>query len=486
MLRIGHCSRFIRNRGCFYATVRNPVVASVPVARHLSSAAAAAAAVGACSMLVAGVHWNWVRCDDKSNVIKQGEHLVMSADCGGTSTRLMLYSVNPDEPVVEKQRAPGTLILEQKFLNIFYKDLAAIMDSFLKSAAEVCGPDAPNVTVAVLAVAGIATNNQARFTNLDWIVNGVELSERFSIARVEVINDFVAQGYGTLTLGDDELIKLNNVEPIKGAPRTCIGAGTGLGECFLCSDPDGEYKCYPSEGGHMEFAPRGRGSDLTQIELLKFLKVKFSGWNRISVERVVSGRGICNTYEFLAWRHPEKVDMAVHQQFVARPYDASIIAQNAVPNSLCEETLNIFADCYGSCVGTLCLQFMPFNGIYITGGVTMKLAKFLQSNTTFLDAYHDKGRVSPLTDKVPLYLVNSENMGQKGAHWRAVSQLKHHVQGLEGRTHRYQEPKPLDKAELVPPRAVHQDDGTHAELAKMLQEFSAGKDKQSSSTKQSS
>ncbi|KAL3928923.1 MAG: hypothetical protein SGPRY_002183 [Prymnesium sp.] len=57
----------------------------------------------------------------------------------------------------------------------------------------------------------------------------------FGIPRVELINDFVAQGYGLLTLGPNECIKLNNVEKKEGAPIACVGAGTGLGECFLTS-----------------------------------------------------------------------------------------------------------------------------------------------------------------------------------------------------------------------------------------------------------
>lgn len=38
---------------------------------------------------------------------------------------------------------------------------------------------------------------------------------------------------------------------------------------------------------------------LLQIELLRFLKKKFLSANRVSVERVVSGIGLANVYEFL-------------------------------------------------------------------------------------------------------------------------------------------------------------------------------------------
>ena len=63
-----------------------------------------------------------------------------------------------------------------------------------------------------------------------------------------MINDFVAQGYGMLTLGDHEVTRLNDVEPEANGTIACVGAGTGLGQCFLVADKNGEYQCYPSEG----------------------------------------------------------------------------------------------------------------------------------------------------------------------------------------------------------------------------------------------
>ena len=48
----------------------------------------------------------------------------------------------------------------------------------------------------------------------------------------------------------------------------CVGAGTGLGECFLTADAAGVYTCYPSEGGHAEFSSR----DALTYELLNHLR----------------------------------------------------------------------------------------------------------------------------------------------------------------------------------------------------------------------
>jgi hypothetical protein len=38
----------------------------------------------------------------------------------------------------------------------------------------------------------------------------------------------------------------------------------------------------------------------------------------------------------------------------------------------------------------------------------------------FMEAYFDKGRVSPFLHQVPVYAVKVEDLGERGAHWVAV------------------------------------------------------------------
>lgn len=111
---------------------------------------------------------------------------------------------------------------------------------------------------ACLAVAGPVKDNMVRFTNRDtWSIDGDKLQEDMGIRRIRLMNDFVAVGYGLLTLNEEtECVTLQHAEKKKNKPIACIGAGTGLGECFLTPNAIGEYDCFPSEGGHAEFAPR--------------------------------------------------------------------------------------------------------------------------------------------------------------------------------------------------------------------------------------
>lgn len=218
------------------------------------------------------------------------------------------------------------------------------------------------------------------------------------------------------------------------------------------ADPNGEYKCYPSECGHIEFPPRDVGACDDEYQLLKYLKVKFSGWNRVSIERIVSSQGICNIYEFLAYKNPEKVNNIVHKQFLERPGDASVITHGAIPGSLCEEAMSIFAGSYGAHCGSVALNFMPFKGLYVTGGVSKQSAKFLMKDPKFQEAYLDKGYMRPMLENVPLLLVHCNDLAERGLQLRAVRLLKQHMAGRGPRLKAVNTEVDDPPEALVPPR----------------------------------
>lgn len=135
------------------------------------------------------------------------------------------------------------------------------------------------------------------------------LSEMFSCEShlLSHIWAFFSSRYGLLTLSTDEYEVLQEGDVCPTAPIGLIGAGTGLGECFLTCHNE-VYDAFPTEGGHVEFAPR---SDL-ENELVRYLAHKFGcdgSWGRVSAERIVSGKGIVNVYEFLANKFPSQVSM---------------------------------------------------------------------------------------------------------------------------------------------------------------------------------
>ena len=287
----------------------------------------------------------------------------------------------------------------------------------------------------MIAAAGPVNNNAVQFTANGFLVSGDLITARFpSIKTAIIINDFVACGYGVLSLDHKtEAVHLSgpkhDEEGNRGLPIACVGAGTGLGECYLTSsnrDPN-TYECFASEGGHSEFAPRND----EQVLMLNYLKSKFNGRNRISIERVVSGTGLSNIYDFMTSQYPEKIDKAVHSKIInAGSMMGKLISDNSSTYELANKTMRLFASAYGSEVGVAALKWIPCGGLYITGGLTPKNMSWIQKNGTnnndnlFMEAYRDKGRVSGLLEGIPLYAVLEEGLGLRGSWVLAVKRMR--------------------------------------------------------------
>ena len=343
---------------------------------------------------------------------------ILAGDCGGTNTRLLLFEVGAHDELEYGERAPGRLVHSAQYKNEDFSSFEEVLQTFCAAAG--LGERRP--VSACLAVAGPVSRNTVTFTNREWSINGNHLEDSEGIEKVMLINDFVANGYGLLTLdeseGSVEVVALNDAHKVANGVIACIGAGTGLGECFLTPLSSG-YETWPSEGGHAEFAPR----NALEVELLEFLKDKFQEKHRVSVERVVSGRGLANVYEFLAQRFPDRVDARAHREVRAAGDEmGGVIAKHAAasPGGLCDQALDILIGAYGAEAGVAALKWLPVGGLYVTGGLTPKnIERIKGQDSLFMRAFRDKGRVSPLLQHVPLKAVLVEDLGQRGAHWAA-------------------------------------------------------------------
>jgi glucokinase len=227
-------------------------------------------------------------------------------------------------------------------------------------------------------------------------------------------------------------------------PKVCIGAGTGLGECYLTPNDTAQkgataaevtYTCFASEGGHVEYAPR---NDL-EIQMFQYLSDEFDGQGRISVARVVSGVGLANVYKFLAQTFKDRIVPSVHEEFLhagdeqgrvvaqaASRDDATVVtgSSNSTP-SLCQQAMSIMMSAYGCEVGSAAIKWVPTGGLFVTGGLTPKNIKYIEGlETDFMKSYLHKGRVRPLLDRVPLFAVMVEDLGVRGVHKAALMEYE--------------------------------------------------------------
>jgi len=200
--------------------------------------------------------------------------MILAGDVGGTKVHLALYDF-----------AEGKLnhTRDKQYPAKEYSGLEEIVKEFL-------GTD--RVSAACFGVPGPVRDGRLRLTNLPWTLDSRELAKNLQIDHVFLINDLEANGYGVAELGPDQIYTLSEGDASQIGNRGLIAAGTGLGEGILAWNGR-IHVPYPSEGGHTDFGPRNE----EEIELLRFLQRKYDG--RVSYERVVSGMGLTNIYEFL-------------------------------------------------------------------------------------------------------------------------------------------------------------------------------------------
>lgn len=367
----------------------------------------------------------------RTDSLMQRVEVVLCGDLGGTNSRLELFRIlNRDTVGAEDLANVGKV---DPVFKCTYKndavdgDFTHLLHQFLEDAR------LPHLELIAgcLAVAGPVSNDRVAFTNLSWVIDSRHLEQEFLMPHgsMRLINDFVANGYGVVTLDDDEYEDISprgNVTATLGAPVACVGAGTGLGETYATCAPASRetsgvlrYDAWASEGGHVGFAPR----DAIQRELLAYLSEKFSN-ERVSTERVVSGKGIVNVYDFLAQKFPDDVDQLLDSRIRSETEGAGIVASSVYDNKVCEQTMEIVLDAYGAELGNAAIKWLPFGGLYVAGGIAIKnLALIRHEGSAFYKAYMDRGRMSHVLDKIPLRLVTVDNLGLRGAHYVAITIL---------------------------------------------------------------
>jgi glucokinase len=231
-----------------------------------------------------------------------------------------------------------------------------------------------------------------------------------------LINDFEAIGYGIDQLGPTDLYTLQEAKPNPQGNRGILGAGTGLGQAFMVKAPI-DYQVHGCEGGHVDFAPNNED----EIELLRFLNARYG---HVSYERILSGQGLQNIYQFLVSRHPEQVDKAFHTGLTGSKIPA-LISQKAMndPDPITAGALEMFIRIYGAQAGNMALNYNCSGGVYIAGGIAAKIAATMDSDT-FRRAFNNKGRMSKLTAQTPVFLITNEQVGLLGAEYVALRSIK--------------------------------------------------------------
>jgi glucokinase len=328
---------------------------------------------------------------------------IIAGDIGGTKSWLVRVAEN------EGLNHPPRY--EQVYASTDFADMGSLLRRFIQDAQFIAPP-----ARMVLALPGAIRGRQVRLTNLDWMLDADALQAEFGMAEVRFINDFEAAAEGVSTLTASDCVALNAQPVEESGVRAITGAGTGLGLAWMMAGSDGQYRAWPSEGGHVDFAP----ADARQMRLLEFVRNELDATGaavHVSWERLVSGLGLGSLYRFC--RHEAGVAMPAD----TAPDGAAVSALAAAGDAAADAALDLFVELYGAWVGNIALLYKPSGGLYIAGGVATHLRQRMQS-PSFMAACADKGRMRGVVEATPIFLITNKRLGVQGATRVALQRLQ--------------------------------------------------------------
>ena len=318
--------------------------------------------------------------------------MILAGEIGATHTRLAAFETEGNR----LQR-----VVEKNYMSQQHEGLAGILADFIKT-------EGIPVHSACLGVAGPVRAGKSKISNLPWVIDAKEVAKQLRLNSVGLLNDLEAYAYGIDGLESGDFITLSEGSEDAEGNRAVISAKTGLGMAGLYWDGFRHHP-FACEGGHADFAPR----DDLQMELLAYLQKKYG---RISCERILSGPGIKNIYDFLRDRNKAEEPEWLRTEMAAASDPPALISKIALEGkaAICNQALTIFVGVFGAETGNCALHYMTTGGIFIGGSIAAKIVPKMK-DPVFLESFLDKGRMEAILKDMPVKIVASDDCGLIGA-----------------------------------------------------------------------
>src|SRR5437762_7809372 len=318
--------------------------------------------------------------------------MILAGDIGATRVLLAAY---------QKEGSQLQCVVQRLYKTQDHSGIAEVLKDFVNT-------EGVPVHAACFGVAGPVRAGKSKISNLEWTIDSRELASQLKLASVGLLNDLEAYAYGVDALASTDFITLSEGAEDAEGNRVVISARTGLGLAGLYWDGFRHHP-FACEGGHSDFAPRNE----LEMELLGYLQKKYG---RISCERILSGPGIKNIYDFLRDTKKEDEPQWLREQISGAPDPPALISQIALENksSICDRTLSIFVSIYGAETGNCALHFMATGGIFIGGSIAAKIVPKMK-DPLFMQSFLNKGRMEPLLKEMPVKIVLNDDSGIIGA-----------------------------------------------------------------------
>lgn len=279
------------------------------------------------------------------------------------------------------------------------------------------------ISAMVVGAAGLRCNNRVCLTNHTWIVDALEIKKQLNLEQVILLNDFTLQGLGTLDCQESDLLHLGKECPIVFGPRVVIGAGTGLGVCFLMPNGENDFTVCESEAGHTTLGVVTKSMHV----------VAQKAWEKVphlSFERLVSGQGIMLLYQIIGENYTEWQETVLFDEIVKMKQaynfimpteksgewipvtsgsEITVLAEQG--NEIALMTWWLFFKYLGVFCSNMALTLKTSGGVYLVGDIlTHPMVKQLLMASRIRSTFEKKGRFKSFMENIPLILVDKKNI----------------------------------------------------------------------------
>src|SRR6202163_400121 len=318
--------------------------------------------------------------------------MILAGEIGATHTRLAAFETEGNQL---------QCAVEKTYMSQQHDGLAGILADFIKT-------EGIPVHSACFGVAGPVRGGRSKISNLPWTIDSGELAQQLKLGSVGLLNDLEAYAYGVDALESKDLVTLREGSEHAEGNRAVVSARTGLGVAGLYWDGFRHHP-FACEGGHTDFAPRNE----LEVELFRYILKKHG---HVSSERILSGPGIKNIYDFLRDSKKAEEPSWLKEQMDKAPDSPALISQVAQEKKapICEQTFSIFVSLYGAKTGDCALTFMSTGGIFICGIIAARNLARMQE-PAFMEAFLSKGRMRGLLEEMPVKVVVNDDCGIMGA-----------------------------------------------------------------------
>ena len=310
---------------------------------------------------------------------------VAAADVGGTHARFALAAIEG-----------GRVVDLGEPVTVKTSEFASFQHAWQEFGRRI---EEPLPNELAIAFAGPVGGDVLKLTNNPWVIRPALMQEKLGVQQFVIVNDFAAIAHAVAGL--DGAAYRHVCGPQRDLPETgvvsIVGPGTGLGVASLLKRPDG-HDVIATEGGHIDWAPL----DPLEDRILEHLRENF---RRVSVERLVSGRGLLNIYEALG--------TIEKRPFTLRDEKDLWTAALSGSDTLAAAALDHLCLIFGAAAGDFALA-QGAHAVVLAGGLGLRLADHLP-RSGFRARFIAKGRFERMMDEMPVKVIVHPQPGLFGA-----------------------------------------------------------------------